>query len=68
MNDNWAEVRRQMDHVLTVERMQHQARRRQQPSFWQSLRQWRSSTLLMTGRAERRKDFIGSLVRLHPRS
>jgi|SoiMethySBSTD1v2_1073268.scaffolds.fasta_scaffold2742105_2 hypothetical protein len=40
MHDNWAEVRRQLEQVLESERMLRQAGRRQQPSFWQSLRQW----------------------------
>jgi hypothetical protein len=40
MNNNWAEVRRQLDQVLESERAQCQARRRCQQPFGQSLRQW----------------------------
>jgi hypothetical protein len=40
MNEQWATSRRQMDQVLAAERAQRQARRRQQPSLWQSLWRW----------------------------
>ena len=40
MDDNWAEVRSQLDQVLASERAQRQARRRQPPSLWQAPRQW----------------------------
>jgi hypothetical protein len=39
MYDNWADVRRQLEQALESERAQRQARRRRQPSLWQSLRQ-----------------------------
>jgi len=37
---NWAEVSSQLEREVTSERRQRQARRRQQPALWQSLRQW----------------------------
>jgi hypothetical protein len=40
MDNNWAEVRRQLDQELASERQQRQAHRRQRPSIWQSL--WQS--------------------------
>ncbi len=40
MDNNWAEVRRQLEQELASERHQRQAQRRQQPSLWQSL--WHS--------------------------
>ena len=50
MDDNWAEVRWRMEQILDSERAHRQARHRQQPSFWQSLRQclycFTTSTLL----------------------
>jgi hypothetical protein len=51
MNDNWAEVRRQMEEVLELERAQRQARR-QQSSFGQSLGQWLPSAVWL-GRVQR---------------
>jgi hypothetical protein len=45
MYDNWAEIRYQLEQELASERQQRQARRRQQPSLWQSLRQRWSSVL-----------------------
>ena len=53
MYDNWAEVRSQLDQELASERQQRQARRRQQPSFWQSLRQ-RWSAVLHLAKGQRR--------------
>ena len=56
MDNNWAEVRRQLDQELASERQQRQAQRRQQPSwrhapwhsFWQSLRTARFPFLVRT--------------------
>lgn len=47
MNDQWTTQRGQLDQALDLERALRQARRRQQPSLWQTLwqgwataRQW----------------------------
>jgi hypothetical protein len=55
MHDNWAEVRRRLDQVLESERLQRQARRRQQPVFWQALRAWCESRQAQTPRRAARQ-------------
>jgi hypothetical protein len=44
MDNNWAEVRSQLDQVLASE-LAHRQARRQQPSLWQALRHWRAAML-----------------------
>ncbi len=39
MNSDWTTQRGQLDQALELERALRQARRRQQPSVWQTLRQ-----------------------------
>jgi hypothetical protein len=60
MDDNWADVRNQLDQVLESERALRQARRRQQPSFWQSLRHWWPPALRLA-RGQRRSPASAAL-------
>jgi hypothetical protein len=77
MDDNWAEVRRQLDQVLENERAQRQIRRQQQRLWWQVRGAWWSparlfgtrhnpskqeKTTLQPHLANRRHSWFGSLA------
>lgn len=50
MNDQWTTQRGQLDQALDLERALRQARRRQQPSLWQTLWQgWATTRRWLAG-------------------
>jgi hypothetical protein len=52
MNENWGEVRKQLDEVLASERAQHQARHQSKMPFWQHIQAWWSTHFI----PKRRRD------------